>query len=466
MPLAISPKVRLYKEDFGVVIRLVNSDEYKVIPPLKAMILCLFNGKRSVEHVINITSQVLEVTHEEAEKIVKRNIEDFRLYLIEVNEEAASSVRSYDPRDFLFKVDEEKFKEASAGVLRLRIPLGFAYIVTHMCHLRCIYCYAGAEHPPKLEYERWISLDSLRKIFNEAAELGITLMLLSGGEPFLRPDLLEIIRCAISKDIYVVCSTKAFLEEEKVKKLKEAGLEMIQVSIDSPRPEVQDFLTGVKGSWERILNTIKLFVKYDIEVRINSVLTAYTIREVPQLVRLLAGLGVTEITLSPYGRSSGRHKDEFFPSFEDYRWLDTVVNDLQRQFKDITIRTPRIARNIDRLLRGFEPEEMPLCGACRLGFVILPDGKVNICERLAWDERFIVGDLTNQSILEVWNSTKLKQLMLPSIEHYIGTPCFHCEKYEFCTKKGRCYARILSIHQDIYQPEPLCKRAKEFLRFF
>ena len=74
-----------------------------------------------------------------------------------------------------------------------------------------------------------------------------------------------------------------------------------------------------------------------------------------------------------------------------------------------------------------------LCSGNFQGFIILPDGKVTICEELYWHPRFIIGDLTKQSIMEVWNSEKAKNLVYLGREDIrTHSPCYNCDLFDAC----------------------------------
>jgi len=97
---------------------------------------------------------------------------------------------------------------------------------------------------------------------------------------------------------------------------------------------------------------------------------------------------------------------------------------------------------------------------------ILPDGKVTICEQLYWDSRFIIGDLTTQSIEEVWNSPRALELSFPKREDFRDeSVCKGCDIFEECLSfPNKCFADVLKGYgkENWDYPDPRCIKAPKF----
>ncbi len=105
-------------------------------------------------------------------------------------------------------------------------------------------------------------------------------------------------------------------------------------------------------------------------------------------------------------------------------------------------------------------EALRKCSAGRSSLVILPDGRVSFCERVALDERFVVGDLRKQSLMEIWRSERLMRLVYPPRELFKGTACHECPTFEECSRLGRrCYVRAMDAYGTPFAPDPICPAA-------
>jgi radical SAM protein with 4Fe4S-binding SPASM domain len=103
------------------------------------------------------------------------------------------------------------------------------------------------------------------------------------------------------------------------------------------------------------------------------------------------------------------------------------------------------------------------CSANRSHIFILPDGKVTICEQLYWKPHFIIGDLTKQTIKEIWHSEKamwFANLDTPQLQD--DNPCKDCGIFSACYKNmNRCWAEVIKAYGDEYwdYPDPRCEFA-------
>jgi len=103
------------------------------------------------------------------------------------------------------------------------------------------------------------------------------------------------------------------------------------------------------------------------------------------------------------------------------------------------------------------------CSANTIHMFILPDGKVTICEQLYWKPRFIIGDLTTNTISEVWNSKQsLFLAQMQQKEYSEDSACKKCNIFDKCkSNMNSCYANILKVYGDEHwdYPDPRCKKA-------
>src|SRR5438105_6502713 len=122
-------------------------------------------------------------------------------------------------------------------------PLALLAELTYRCPLKCPYC----SNPLELErYRRELDTATWQRVLAEAAQLGVVQIHFSGGEPLVRRDLAELIRWARQLDLYTHLSTGATLAGEGVlERLKEAGLDALQISLQDARSAANDWLAGV-----------------------------------------------------------------------------------------------------------------------------------------------------------------------------------------------------------------------------
>jgi len=125
-------------------------------------------------------------------------------------------------------------------------PLALLAEVTYRCPLQCPYCSNPLElgrYRQELDTATWV------RVFGEAADLGVVQLHLSGGEPLVRRDILELVREASRVGLYTNMSTGAtVVDDAKLERLREAGLDHLQVSLLDSRPDSNDWLAGAMPS--------------------------------------------------------------------------------------------------------------------------------------------------------------------------------------------------------------------------
>jgi len=131
--------------------------------------------------------------------------------------------------------------------------------MSYRCQCSCPHCGAG-KFPKKPEGE--LSREEVLKFIDDLARLGGACIHFFGGEPLMAPALLEYVK---ERGLVATIDTNGLLlDEAMVLKLKEAGIDLIRVSLDSPREEEHDAHRGVKGCWRRAVDGMKLCVKHGI----------------------------------------------------------------------------------------------------------------------------------------------------------------------------------------------------------
>ncbi len=145
------------------------------------------------------------------------------------------------------------FNEERGGVKGRADVFYLMFGITYNCQLKCPHCCVGSyENEPNRE----LSTDEIKDVLDQSAKAFVVNFF--GGEPTMRPDIMELIKYASERAVYVFCDTNGLkITRDYAKQLKEHGLEMLYVSIDSPIPEKHDELRGVKGTFEKAVQGIK-----------------------------------------------------------------------------------------------------------------------------------------------------------------------------------------------------------------
>jgi len=184
-------------------------------------------------------------------------------------------------------------EEMTAQALRLNIPLSVQLDLTYRCNERCVHCYL--DHHDKGE----MTTAEIKRLLEEMAGAGVFVLTLSGGEILLRKDFFEILEHARRLTFCVKLKTNAILmREREAARVRDLGVESIQISIYSHRPAVHDAITLVPGSLRRSLDAIRFLKSQGLRVIIANVLMIQNLADYTGVRALAAELGV-ECTLDP-----------------------------------------------------------------------------------------------------------------------------------------------------------------------
>jgi MoaA/NifB/PqqE/SkfB family radical SAM enzyme len=175
--------------------------------------------------------------------------------------------------------------------------------ITYNCQLKCPHCCVGnIENEP----ERELTTDEIKSVLDQSAKAFVINFF--GGEPTMRPDLMELIKYASERAIYVFCDTNGVkITKEYAKELKDNGLEILYVSIDSPIPERHDELRGMEGLFNKAVQGIKNALGVGLKCALSSYVTKETLanREFENIIKLarnLGAVGVRYLLPTPAGR--------------------------------------------------------------------------------------------------------------------------------------------------------------------
>ncbi|MEE8174869.1 MAG: radical SAM protein, partial [Dehalococcoidia bacterium] len=150
-------------------------------------------------------------------------------------------------------------------------PRLVAWELTRGCNLYCAHCRASASQGP---HEGELTTAECFSLIDDILEVGSPILILTGGEPLLRPDFFHIAEYATARGLRVVAGTNGTLITEDIAaKMTEVPISRLGISLDFPTPELQDRFRGSAGAFDAALKGIENARRYGIEVQINSTIT-------------------------------------------------------------------------------------------------------------------------------------------------------------------------------------------------
>ena len=319
----------------------------------------------------------------------------------------------------------------------LSAPVNVTWEVTFACNLRCIHCLSDSG--PKRNGE--LTTDECLQVIDSLAAMKVFQFNIGGGEPFMRPDFLELMDYAHQKGMVTCISTNGTLIDKPIARRLDNKLVYIQVSLDGATSESNDAIRG-RGSFDKALQALEYLRQRDIEVSINTVLTRRSFPELDRLVELAASFGA-KLRISRF-RPSGRGKDSWDRLNLDREQLLAFSGWLAKHLAVSTGDSFFSVTTEERRSLGLN-----MCGACKLTCCLSPTGQVYPCAFLQ-ETDFHAGTLPEDSFAAIWqNSAVFRSFRRLEIKS-----CENCYRFDLC--HGGCPAIAYHTQRKLGLADPGC----------
>lgn len=308
--------------------------------------------------------------------------------------------------------------------------------ITNQCNLGCEHCYSNSSLTSQ-DVDQ-MSFDQIITIIDQMSESGVFYIYFLGGEPFIRPDFIEIIEYVRKKNIGVMVNTNGwFITKETARNITKLGVKQIRISLDGSNAGVHDSLRNKQGSFTRAVNSIKLMKQSKHEmVSVASTVTAYNIEDIEKLIDLAAELRVNDIQIVPLS-NSGRGEDNYDKiaiTNEQHLYLKEILEKKSKEYRgEMTVYS--VDGTLDNQCtqciqkNNIKPDFMG-CRAGRTAVNIDFNGDVIPCLLV---RKPVAGNLKEEKFTDIWNKSEVLQKWR---EKKNDKPeCVVCEYNDICIRE-------------------------------
>lgn len=284
-----------------------------------------------------------------------------------------------------------------------RVPLTVLAELTYRCVFHCRHCHLH----PRADAGAELAAPAWTRILDELAAAGTLFLTFSGGEPFCRPDLFELVDAAVARGFSLTLFTSGYpLTPAGVDRLADSGVRLVEVSFYSSQPEVFEAVTGLPGSFRRVADNLERLRAAGLPVFLKAPVMRSNYRTLPATYRWAAANGyqfLADFTLFPDDSPAGCNHGEILSEAE----LEEAM----------------------RLAAPHQPPARPgntrpsdtLCSAGHRFCTIDPAGRVFACSSLPQP----AGDLTRSPFQKIWaDSPALNEIR--ELTRLCWQPCRTC----------------------------------------
>jgi pyrroloquinoline quinone biosynthesis protein E len=323
-------------------------------------------------------------------------------------------------------------------------PFGLLAELTYGCPLSCPYC----SNPLNLAgYRDELTTAEWQRVVAEAQELGVLQLHLSGGEPLLRRDLVEIVNSANELGMYTNLVTSGLgLSRRRAEQLRAAGLDHVQISIQADEPAVSDRIAGIP-SFERKIEAAHLVKELGWPLTVNVVLHRQNLDRIADILRLAEEVEADRVELAntQYYGWAWRNRDALLPSTAQLERAEAVVRAARERLEgrmDVLYILPDYYSRYPKPCMG---------GWGKRQLTVAPNGDALPCPA-AQELPLPRASVREHPLAWIWTESPLFQRFRGT--DWMPDPCRSCSRREVDFGGCRCQAFLLT--GDAARTDPVC----------
>ena len=334
--------------------------------------------------------------------------------------------------------------------------------ITRLCNLKCTHCYLPAgfvdtnEFPSGYYRDTELTQSQCFRVIDEIAEINPNILLiLTGGEPLLRPDILKISDYAARTGFLVVMGTNGvLLNDDTVQRMSDHGVAGAGISLDAVDPVNHDKFRGMDGAWEGTMNGVEALKRANLDFLVQTSVTRWNYDEIPQIVDFAYELGAKVFNLYFLVRT-GRGKTVMDITPAQYERMLSTLFELQAKYRGKMLVAAKCAPHYKRVIYEQQSDSPFLqaypSGTCPCGIYycrITPEGDLTPCPYMPVN----VGNLKTESFATLWNQSKVFHELRD--RKLLEGKCGACEFRDVC---GGCRARAYALTDNYLAEDPSCE---------
>lgn len=320
--------------------------------------------------------------------------------------------------------------------------------LTYRCPLQCPYC----SNPVEIaKYQNELTTEEWKKVMREAREMGAIQLGFSGGEPLVRKDLEELIAYSTELGFYSNLITSGVgMDEERVKRFKEAGLDHIQISFQASNEELNNYLGGT-DSFKHKLEMARIVKKYGYPMVLNIVIHRQNIDQIRDILDMCVDLqgDYVELASTQYYGWSKINAEHLLPTRAQLTRAEAVAHEYQERMRG--------KMRVIYVVPDYFEDRPKACmnGWGSIFLTMAPDGTALPCHAAGQLPGISFPNARDFTIPQIWNESD-------AFNHFRGfdwmkDPCKACP--EKTKDFGGCRCQAYMLTGDMYAADPVCGKS-------
>ena len=343
-------------------------------------------------------------------------------------------------------------------------PLTYIYFyLTGGCNLCCRHCWISPKYQPKGTTYPSLDFDLFRSIVGQGKSLGLEAVKLTGGEPFLHPDIHRIIDYIRGEELRLTIETNGTLcTPELAGEIKKCKRPSISVSLDGANAETHEYIRGVDGCFEAALQGIRNLSKEGLKPQVIMSIMNCNKDQMEEMLRLAESLGAGSVkfnVVQPTERGMKLHEAGDTLSIEELIELGrrAEMELSEKTSLPLFYSHPHAFRPLSRML-GDDRRSSGVCGIFeKIG--VLSDGSYALCGIGESVEDLTFGHSEKDSLEDIWKNTEVLKQIREGLPEKLEGICGDCLMKGVCM--GNCIAQNYYQTGNLWSPFWYCEEARK-----
>ncbi len=352
-------------------------------------------------------------------------------------------------------VDFTKYELNTEDIKFPRLSTMYLY-VTDQCNLFCRHCWVSPVKISSEHIQTKMSLEDLKRVITEAIDLGLNSIKITGGEPFLWPEISDLLKFLHEKEIEIGIETNGTLITSDIADMMmRANVKSVGVSIDAADSIIHDYIRASKGSHAAALRGLKLLLANGIRSGVIMSVYRENLLQIEPLLSSLSTFDIEYVKFNPI-TPTGRAKN--------LKEAGLLLSDMEVK-KEIIDKIPSWETKFNiPLVVSYPTSYMPFSyfkkgniGICPFHSLlsILANGDISFCGFGYSEPQWIMGNISNTDIKELWENHSLLLEARESIPNKFEGVCAHCILKWQC--KGNCRALAVELSNSLVASDSSCQ---------